>query len=56
MIYEPIFSLHVVAAPTVQNTMVSVPVVIPPVATTNENEEPVLQDPKEPIVTHEGEQ
>ena len=51
MIHEPIFSLHVVAAPTVQ-----APVVIPPVATMNENEKPVLQDPIEPIATHEGEQ
>ena len=28
MIHEPIFSLHAVAAPTVQDTMVSAPVVI----------------------------
>ena len=56
MIHEPIFSLHAVAAPTVQDTMVSAPVVIPPVATMNENEKPVLQDPIEPIATHEGEQ
>ena len=40
----------------VQDTMVSAPVVIPPVATMNENEEPVLQDPIEPIATHEREQ
>ena len=32
------------------------PVVIPPVATMNDDEEPILQDPVEPIVTHEGEQ
>ena len=56
MIYEPIFSLHAVAAPTLQDTMVSAPVVIPPVATMNENEEHVLQDPIEPIATHEGKQ
>ena len=56
MIHEPIFSLHAVAAPTVQDTMVSAPVVIPPVATMNENKKPVLQDPIEPIATHEGEQ
>ena len=56
MIHEPIFSLHTVAAQTVQDTMVSVPVVIPSMATMNENEEPVLQDPVEPIATHEGEQ
>ena len=36
--------------------MVSAPVVISPVATMNENEEPVLQDSIEPIATHEGEQ
>ena len=54
MIHEPIFLLHVVAAPTVQDTMVSAPVVIAPVATMNENEEPVLQDPIEPIATNEG--
>ena len=43
-----------VYVPTVQDTMVSAPVVIPPVATMNENEEPVLQDPIEPIATYEG--
>ena len=56
MILEPIFSLPAVAAPTVQDTMVSAPVVIPPVATMNDHEEPVLYDPIEPIATHEGEQ
>ena len=56
MIYEPIFSLPAVAAPTVLDTVVPAPVVIPPVATMNENEEPVLQDSIEPIATHEGEQ
>ena len=56
MIHELIFSLHAVAAPTVQDTIASAPVVIPPVAIMNENEEPVLQDPIEPIATHEGEQ
>jgi hypothetical protein len=56
MIHEPTFSLHAVAAPTVQDTMVSAPVVIPPMAKINENEKPVLQDPIEPIATHEGEQ
>jgi hypothetical protein len=34
----------------------SAPVVIPPVAIMNEDEEHVLQDPIEPIATHEGEQ
>ena len=56
MIHEPFFSLPVVAAPTVQDTVVPAPVVIPPMATMNDDEEPVLQDPIEPIVTHEGEQ
>ena len=56
MIHEPFFSLPAVAAPTVLDTVVPAPVVIPPVATMNENEEPVLQDSIEPIATHEGEQ
>lgn len=34
--------------------VVPAPVVIPPVATINEDEEPVLQDPTETIVAHEG--
>ena len=54
MIHEPIFSLPVVAAPIVQETMVSAIVVIPPVATMNDDEEPVLQDSIEPIATYEG--
>ena len=52
MIHEPFFSLSAVAAPTVQDTMVPAPVVIPPVATMNDD----LQDPIESIATHEGEQ
>ena len=56
MIHESIFSLPVVATPTVLDTVVPAPVVIPPMATMNENEEPVLQDPIEPIATHEREQ
>ena len=55
-IYEPFFSLPVVAKLTVQDIMVPTPVVIPPVATMNDDEEPVLHDPVEPIATHEGEQ
>ena len=54
MINVPIFSLPAIAAPTVQDTMVSAPVVIPLVATMNENEKPVLQDSIEPIATYEG--
>ena len=38
------------------DTMVPAPVVISPVATVNDDEEPVLQDPIEHIATHEGEQ
>ena len=56
MIYKPIFSLLAVATPTVLDTVVPAPVVIPPVATMNDDEEPVPQDPIEPIVTHEREQ
>ena len=56
MIHEPFFSLPAIAAPTVQNTVVPSPVVIPPVATMNDDDEPVLQDPIEPIATNEGEQ
>ena len=36
--------------------MVPAPIVILPVATMNDDEEPILQDPIEPIATHEGEQ
>ena len=56
MIHEPFFSLPAIAAPTVQDTVVPAPIVILPMATMNDDEEPVFQDPVEPIVTHEGEQ
>ena len=56
MIHEPFFSLSAVAAPTVQDAVVPAPVVIPPMVTMNDDEKPVLQDPVEPIATHEGEQ
>ena len=56
MIHEPFFSLPAVATPTIQDTVVPTPVVILPMATMNDDEEPVLQDPIEPIATHEGEQ
>ena len=36
--------------------MVPAPVVIPPVATMNDDEEPIPQDPIQPIATHKGEQ
>ena len=50
------FSLPAVAAPIVQDTVVLAPIVILPVATINDDEEHVLQDPVEPVATHEGEQ
>jgi hypothetical protein len=56
MVQEPFFTLLVVAVPTVQDTVVTAPIVSSPMATMNEHEEPVLQDPLEPVVTHEGEQ
>ena len=56
MIHEQFFSLPAVAAPTVQDTVVPAPVVIPPVAIMNDDEEPILQDPVEPIATHDAEQ
>ena len=56
MVQEPFFTLPIVAVPTVQDTVVTTPVVNSLVVTMNEHEEPVLQDPQEPTVTHEGEQ
>ena len=56
MIHELFFSLPAVAAATVQDTVVPTPVIIPPVATMNDDEDPVPQDPIESIATHEGEQ
>ena len=56
MIQEPYFTLPAVTAPTVRDTVVQASVIVPPVATMNENEEPVSQDPIEPIATDEGEQ
>ena len=53
MVQEPFFMLHVVAVPTVQDTIVTAPVVSSPVAIMNEHEEPILQDPVEPVVTYE---
>jgi hypothetical protein len=37
-----------------QDTVVLAHVVIPPMATMNDDGEPVLQDPIEPVATHEG--
>ena len=56
MIQEPFFSPHVATAPTIPDIMMSAPIVSPPVVATNENEEPVFQDPIEPIAADEGEQ
>ena len=55
MIQEPFFALLVAAAPTVQNTIVTA-LVSSPVVATNQNEEPILQDPIEQTTTDEGEQ
>ena len=56
MVQEPICSLSVAAAPTVQDTTVTAPIVSSLVATINEHEEPILQDPIKPVVTHKEEQ
>ena len=56
MVQEPFFTLPVVVVPTVQDTVVTTSVISSPVATINEHGEPVLQDPLEPVVIHEGEQ
>ena len=56
MVHEPFFSLPVAATPTVQDTVVTAPVVSSLMATINEHEEPILQDPIEPVVAHEEEQ
>ena len=42
MIHEPFFALPVAAAPTLQNTIVTAPIVSSPVVATNENEEPII--------------
>jgi hypothetical protein len=51
MIQDPFFVLPLAASPTV-----SAPVVSSPAAATSQNQEPILQDPTEPMATHEGEQ
>ncbi|XP_066358011.1 uncharacterized protein [Miscanthus floridulus] len=56
MVQEPFFELPAAATPTTQDVVVPAPVVIPPMATTNEDEEPMVQNPTDPIATHEGEQ
>ena len=56
IIQEPFFALPVAAAPTLQNTIVTAPIVSSSVVATNQNEGPVLHDPIEQIATDEGEQ
>ena len=51
MVQKSFFMLPVVVIPIVQDTIVTTPVVSSHVATMNEYEEPILQDPLEPIVT-----
>ena len=48
--------LSIAVAPTVQDTVVTTPVVSSPMTIINKHEEPVLQDPIEPIVAHQEEQ
>ena len=47
-----IFSIPVATTPIVRDTVVIAPVVSSPVATTNKNQEPVLQELIETVVTH----
>jgi hypothetical protein len=56
MIQEPFFKLPVLVAPIVRDTVVQTHVVSSPVATANEDEEPILQDPIQTDATDEGEQ
>ena len=56
MVLELFFSLPVAVAPTVQDTIVTAPVVSSPVAIINEHEEHVLQNLIEQVVAHEKEQ
>ena len=56
IVQEPFFTLPVVAAPTVLDTVVIALVVSSPMATINKHEKHDVQDPIEPVVTHEEEQ
>jgi hypothetical protein len=56
MFQEPIFELPIPVAWTVQDTVVTTPIISSPVATMNGHEELVLQDPIENDATSEGEQ
>jgi hypothetical protein len=55
MVQEPFFTLPIIVALTVQDTVVTTHVVSSPVVTINEHEKPVLQDSIEPDVAHEEE-
>jgi len=55
MIEEPFFSLPVAAAPTIPDIVMPTHVVSSPAVETNDNGEPVLQDPTESIATDEEE-
>jgi hypothetical protein len=56
MIQEPFFELPVLVTPTVRDIVVKTHVVSSPMATTNDDEEPVPQDPIQTYATDEGEQ
>ena len=56
MVQDPFFTLPVVDVPTVQHIVVTAPIISSHMATMNEHEEPVVQDPIEPVVIHEEEQ
>jgi hypothetical protein len=55
MVEQPFFTLLAAVAPTAQDTVVSTLVASSPVATMNEYEKPVLEEPIEPNVAHEEE-
>jgi hypothetical protein len=56
MLQEQFFVLPIAVAPTMLDTVVPAPVVSSPLPTSNENLEPVLQDPLEPHIEHQEEQ
>jgi hypothetical protein len=56
MIQEPFFELPVLVTPIVHDTVVPTPIVSSSVATMNDDEEPVPQDPIETDATDEGKQ
>jgi hypothetical protein len=56
MIQEPFFELPILVAPMVWDTIVQTPVVSFPMATANDDEEPIPQGPIQTDATNEGEQ